>query len=304
MQQLKTIEQSSKFRKSKISETIQKEKEGSNKEEPIQLKLSKPEEHDEKFLFLYELINVFIARLNIKNTLFYSKLNQDLKLNPAISKLSCTEHGLTSFEPVFEDYQTKRESGYIYEIAPYFAALSRILSLIYKESVKKLGKEEADKILKKSFFIVKKKYSENPDLLGYIPPETMGLSSSSSAFGTTVMGSMIDFLIDDVIKNCAVPVKLMPKQEKLLLPKEQITEGLKMAYAEMLGPLGSRQLNKIKKMNLDNVLAQIDGLKHKHIISEKKAREFTDMVNKVFEGKIKAKGSKKALSTAEKVESA
>lgn len=169
------------------------------------LKLIQEDEFDTKFLFLYELINTFTRKLNIKSRNFYSEINKNLKHSPILSGLSYNEQGILVFENIFDDYKMLKKSGRgVYQIAPYFSSLTRLLASVYKEAAGSLGEEETKKILKSSFIIVKKKYTEIPDLEGYLPREVVGLGTEKKApvaYNFILMDNMIKYLVDTVTRK-------------------------------------------------------------------------------------------------------
>ncbi len=159
------------------------------------------DEYDTKFLSLYELINIFTEKLEIKNRAFYSKINKGLKFTKILRGLSYNEQGLLSFEVVFENYKkAKKTDRIIYQIAPYLSSLSRLLRLIYTQASNMLGEEKTKKILKNSFNLVKKKYKEIPDLEGYIPSGiTRKPTLEAATYPTALTDNMIKYIIDTVI---------------------------------------------------------------------------------------------------------
>jgi len=256
------------------------------------LKLTQKEDrYSIKLLFLHELINVFTRSLNIKNRSFYSKINKNLKHVPILSSLSYNEQGLLSFEAVFEDYKKSKESeNALYQTIPYFSSLSRLLALIYSEASIILREEKSKNILKKSFKIAKKKYTEIPDLEGYIPRETRGLSSSSSssssAFSVTLMDNMIKYLVDEVIKKSMKP-ELIAKVKEIRPSKEQNVKQVKKVYTEMLGPQGIKSFEKIRNnLTVYVVKEDIDTFVNVGLITEEDAKNFKNKIDQIFRRKI------------------
>ena len=85
-----------------------------------ELKLVNPEEEDTKFLFLLELLNIFVIRLSIKRVFFYYSINKELSSTPLLNCLSVHRKGLNSIEPILERFRKTMAEGEIYEVAPFF----------------------------------------------------------------------------------------------------------------------------------------------------------------------------------------
>jgi len=189
-----------------------------------ELKLIQKDRYDVELLFLHELINVFTRKSNIINRNFYSKINKSLKHVLVLSSLSYNEQGLLSFEVVFENYKKAKKSGHmIYQTTPYFSSLSRLLALIYTEASSILGEEKAKNILKASFNVVKKKYSEIPDLEGYIPKVVLGkaaAAAAAAAYSTILTDGIIKYYVG-IIEKGVKPEKIISEVKELKPSKEQ-----------------------------------------------------------------------------------
>lgn len=180
-------------------------------------KLVIQDEYNRKLLSLCELINIFTRRLEIKNRIFYSKINKELKQSHLLRSLSYNENGLLSFEIIFESYKKAKETGnVIYQIAPYLSSLSRLLSLIYTQASNILGKEKTKKILKESLDLAKKKNREIPNLGGYTPKEIFGKKEAkgTTTFSVSLADSMIKYLVENIIIKKSKIKEIKPSEEE------------------------------------------------------------------------------------------
>jgi len=184
--------------------------------------LKEYDEYDIKLLFLYELINEFTKKVNIRNNFFYFKINEGLKNDDILKVLSYNRDGLLYFENILQQYNKhKQYEKSIYYIAPYFSSLSRILALIYEESSRILGERRAKVIFKNCFRNVKKKYPKAPELRGYVPVSAEGSSFTLVTYGVALMDNLISYLITDIIKK---PIKKQIKKEQREISEKFVSE--------------------------------------------------------------------------------
>jgi hypothetical protein len=183
--------------------------------------------YQEEFNFLYELINDFTKRLNIESKLFYFVVQKEIRGTSLLQGLVYNQDGLSSSKELFKVYNKQKE---ISNVAPYLASFSRLLSYIYQKAVAKVGKDKAEQLLEDSFNHLKKKYSVEPNLEGYVPREAIGkaaaaaAAAAASSFDISLMDNMLNYMLNDVIKKGITPEKKLTEgkenSKNKLSPKE------------------------------------------------------------------------------------
>ncbi len=254
------------------------------------LSIGKLREYEKQFFFLTELIDIFTRRLNIRNWFFYHKINKMIEKESTLNNFSYDKRGLfdkrgrTRYAGYYEDNDKLK---YTYELAPQFAALSRILAIIYQSSVRIVGKDKVQIIFSQCYKRLARKIPNPPDLLGYIPSETMGLSSSSSssAFSISLTDNMIKYLVDSVIGKKGVSlVKVKSTIEELAKQKgiegnyEKIIKQLIQTVTRLYGDAAVEKADLVKglKVSSKGEIIKIDG--NKKEILDKLSKVYTDMV--------------------------
>jgi len=254
-----------------------------------ELKLLNPEEEDTKFLFLLELLNIFIIRLSIKRLLFYYSINKELRSIQLLNCLSIHRKGLNSIEPIMERFRKIKAEGEIYDVAPFFSHLSLVLAHVYGDACRIKRERVVKDILKDSFELVSRTHDQLPDLVGYLPRDAIGRSSSSeysSAFSISLVNNILDYLVY-IIRKRAGPQDLMEISEKTQ-SKDEAVEKIRALYLELLGPLGINQLLRLKDINLESTIKQVGYFWNMHILKEEEAEEFKGRLTNIFKVPLEA----------------
>ncbi len=254
-----------------------------------ELKLVNPEEEDTKFLFLLELLNIFVIRLSIKRVFFYYSINKELSSTPLLNCLSVHRKGLNSIEPILERFRKTMAEGEIYEVAPFFSHLSMVLAHVYRDACRIKGEHVVKGILRDSFGLVRRTHDQLPDLMGYLPQDAIGRSSSyefSSAFSISLVNNILDYLVY-IIRKRARPQDLREVSEKTQ-SKEEAVEKIRALYLELLGPLGINQLHRLEGINLESTTQQVDFFCNMHILNGEEAEEFKSRLTNIFRVPLEA----------------
>jgi hypothetical protein len=237
----------------------------------------------DEFNFLYELVNTYTKKLGIDNKLFYFLVQRKVKGMQLLQGFVYHHDGLSSSKALFNAYRKETE---MHNIAPYLASFARLLAAIYKKACTKMGEEKASIVFHNAYDEVKKNYTTEPYLEGYIPSRALGSSSSSSsssAFNINVMENLLNYLIQDVIEKGITPAQKRIEEGKKKLSPEEMKRRVKAIYLQALGPLGGKQLEKLgEDLNKEKIFKQIHEWEKKGILDKGKARNLENKIRQVY----------------------
>jgi hypothetical protein len=234
-------------------------------------KLIQKNKYQDEFSFLYDLINDFTKKLDINNKLFYFMVQREIKGTQLLQGFVYSKEGLSSDKEMVKLYKKEKE---IYGVAPYLASFSRLLSYVYQKASSKVGEEKAEHLLEESFDNLKKKYSVEPNLEGYVPRKAIGkaaAAAAAAAFDVSLMDNMLNYLLNDIIKKGITPAQKKieegKKEEKKLSP-EELRNAIRRIYLQALGPLGGKKYDQINQsVDCLEIKKQIESFRNKGIIN-------------------------------------
>jgi hypothetical protein len=259
------------------------------------------DEHDDEFMFLIDLITTFTKNLDIEVPKFYKRVSARLDQMSYLKGMEYNSQGVTSFEEVFAEFKKQKAaaaaaaaaavavvSPTLYVTVRYLDSLSRILSLMYKESSKIIGEERAISILKDSFGTTTKKYNTIPDLVAYIPQEVIGVkvAAAAAAFGTSVADNMLNFIADIYEKKMKVPERVVKERKPVEVSKEQIEEQVRDVFVEIIGPMGRKRFDTLERVDSPTIMKHINEWQRKGLLDNEKADNMRNKIRTILGGGI------------------